>query len=45
LVYARLSEMRGAAREGKIRTRKPAYFIDLLTRDLQRDTGRNGGPV
>jgi hypothetical protein len=42
LVYARLSETRGASREGKIRTRKPAYFIDLLTRDLQRYADANG---
>ena len=45
LVYARLSETRGASREGKIRTRKPAYFIDLLTRDLQRHADTNGDPV
>jgi hypothetical protein len=45
LVYARLSETRGASREGKIRTRKPAYFIDLLTRDLQRYADTNGEPV
>jgi hypothetical protein len=45
LVYARLSETRGASREGKIRTRKPQYFIDLLTRDLQRKADTNGEPV
>jgi hypothetical protein len=45
LVYARLSETRGASREGKIRTRKPQYFIDLLTRDLKRKADTNGEPV
>jgi hypothetical protein len=42
LVYARLAETRGASREGKIRTRKPQYFIDLLTRDLERHMSNNG---
>jgi hypothetical protein len=45
LVYARLSETRGASLEGKIRTGKAAYFIDLLTRDLQRHMNNNGKSV
>jgi hypothetical protein len=45
LVYVRLAETRGASREGKIRTRKPQYFIDLLTRDLQRSADANGESI
>jgi hypothetical protein len=45
LVYARLSETRGASLERKIRTNKSAYFIDLLTRDLQQHVSNNGESV